>query len=80
MINSICSCLIDRNSLVQRAILDFILACLPVNNKQITYDDKIKLISIVIHLVLRRDMSLNRRIYVWFMGNHCVTPILLFRL
>ena len=68
MINSICNCLQDTNSLVQRSILDFILQCLPMHNNQVTRDDKIKLIKIAIHLVLRRDMSLNRRIYAWFLG------------
>lgn len=68
MINSIVNCLQDTNSLVQRSILDFILQCLPMHNNQITRDDKIKLIKIAIHLVLRRDMSLNRRLYAWFLG------------
>ena len=68
MVNSICSCLQDPNSLVQRSILDFILQCLPMHNNQVTQDDKIKLIKTAIHLVLRRDMSLNRRIYAWFLG------------
>jgi hypothetical protein len=68
MVNSICNCLQDTNSLVQRSILDFILQCLPMHNNQVTRDDKMKLIKIAIHLVLRRDMSLNRRIYAWFLG------------
>ena len=39
-----------------------------MHNNQVTRDDKIKLIKITIHLVLRRDTSLNRRIYAWFLG------------
>jgi hypothetical protein len=36
MINGICSCLQDPNSLVQRTILDLICLCLPLNTRQIT--------------------------------------------
>ncbi len=69
MINGICCCLQDSNPLVQRTILDFICSCLPMNTVQITKSDKLQLIVVAIHVVLRRDMSLNRRIYSWFMGS-----------
>lgn len=69
MINAICSCLQDPNPLVQRTILDLICLCLPINTRHITKGDKIQLIVVAIHVVLRRDMSLNRRIYSWLMGN-----------
>ena len=68
MINGICSCLQDPNPLVQRSILDLICLCLPINSRQITRGDKLQLIVVAIHVVLRRDMSLNRRIYSWLMG------------
>lgn len=68
MINAICCCLQDSNSLVQRSILDLICICLPTNSRQITKGDKLQLIIVAIHVVLRRDMSLNRRIYSWLMG------------
>lgn len=69
MINGICCCLQDSNSLVQRSILDLINICLPLNTLQITKGDKLQLIVVAIHVVLRRDMSLNRRIYTWLMGS-----------
>jgi hypothetical protein len=56
------------NPLVQRSILDLMCLCLPINSQQITKNDKINLIVVAIHVILRRDMSLNRRIYAWFMG------------
>jgi hypothetical protein len=59
----------DPNSLVQRSILDLINMCLPLSTNQITKGDKLQLIVVAIHVVLRRDMSLNRRIYSWFMGS-----------
>lgn len=68
MINGICCCLQDSNSLVQRGILDLINICLPLNTTQITRGDKVQLIVVAIHVILRRDMSLNRRIYTWLMG------------
>ncbi len=68
MVNGICCCLQDSNSLVQRSILDLINFCLPLNTTQITRSDKLQLIVVAIHVVLRRDMSLNRRIYTWLMG------------
>lgn len=69
MINGICCCLQDSNSLVQRSVLDLINICLPLNTLQITKGDKLQLIVVAIHVVLRRDMSLNRRIYTWLMGS-----------
>ena len=69
MINAICCCLQDPNSLVQRSVLDFINLCLPIDTNQINNEDKLQLIVVAIHVVLRRDMSLNRRIYSWLMGS-----------
>lgn len=69
MINAICCCLQDSNSLVQRTILDLICLCLPINSRQINKEDKLQLIIVAIHIVLRRDMSLNRRIYSWLIGS-----------
>lgn len=69
MINSICCCLQDPNSLVQRSILDLICICLPMSTNNVTRSDKIQLVTVAIHVILRRDMTLNRRIYSWLMGN-----------
>ena len=74
MVNGICCCLQDPNPLVQRSILDFICLCLPINTTQITKSDKLQLIVVAIHVVLRRDMSLNRRIYTWLMGPTSAKP------
>jgi hypothetical protein len=68
MINGICSCLQDSNSLVQRTILEFINICLPLNSRQITKGDKLQLLVVAIHVLLRRDMTLNRRVYSWLIG------------
>jgi hypothetical protein len=39
-----------------------------MHTDQITREDKLQLIIVAIHVVLRRDMSLNRRIYAWLSG------------
>jgi hypothetical protein len=59
---------------VQRSILDFLLACLPMHNKQLTKIDMMKVITVSLYILLKRDMSLNRRIYAWFLGTE-QTPI-----
>ncbi|CAF2527782.1 unnamed protein product [Rotaria sp. Silwood2] len=69
MVSAVCTCLQDREqSLVQRSILDFLLICLPMHNKQLTKIDIMKIITVALHVLLKRDMSLNRRIYAWFLG------------
>ncbi|CAF0944762.1 unnamed protein product [Adineta steineri] len=69
MVSAVCTCLQDREQpLVQRSILDFLLVCLPMHNKQLTKIDMMKIITVSLHILLKRDMSLNRRIYAWFLG------------
>ena len=69
MINGMCCCLQDSNSLVQRSVLDLMCACVPLSTRAITRHHKLQLIVVAVHVVLRRDMSLNRRIYSWLMGS-----------
>jgi len=39
-----------------------------MHNKQLTKIDMMKIIVVSLHILLKRDMSLNRRIYAWFLG------------
>lgn len=39
-----------------------------MHNKQLTKIDMMKIITVSLHILLKRDMSLNRRIYAWFLG------------
>ena len=39
-----------------------------MHNKQLTKVDTMKIITVTLHILLKRDMSLNRRIYAWFLG------------
>lgn len=54
--------------LVQRILLDFLLLAFPMRNGQLTKVDMAKIVKSVINVVLRRDMSLNRRLYAWLLG------------
>ncbi|XP_078412940.1 protein DOP1A isoform X4 [Cetorhinus maximus] len=65
----------DSSALVQRSTLDLILFCFPFHLFQATRPDMIQILSAALHVVLRRDMSLNRRLYAWLLGfdnNGCV--------
>lgn len=43
----------------------------PLHNSQLTRPDMVKVITAAIKVVLRRDMSLNRRLYAWLIGTDC---------
>uniref|UniRef100_A0A8C7CEU4 DOP1 leucine zipper like protein A n=1 Tax=Oncorhynchus kisutch TaxID=8019 RepID=A0A8C7CEU4_ONCKI len=58
----------DSSVLVQRSTLDLILFCFPFHMSQATRPDMIRILSAALHVVLRRDMSLNRRLYAWLLG------------
>ncbi|XP_067845265.1 protein dopey-1 isoform X2 [Heptranchias perlo] len=58
----------DSSVLVQRSTLDLILFCFPFHLFQATRPDMIQILSAALHVVLRRDMSLNRRLYAWLLG------------
>ncbi|NXC98915.1 DOP1 protein, partial [Certhia familiaris] len=58
----------DTSVLVQRSTLDLILFCFPFHMSQATRPDMIRILSAALHVVLRRDMSLNRRLYAWLLG------------
>lgn len=40
-----------------------------MHNSQLTKSDMSKIVKAVTNVLLRRDMSLNRRLYTWFLGN-----------
>ncbi len=67
-IQALCSSMQDSSVLVQRSALDFLLVAFPMHNSQLVRPDMIKVITATIKVVLRRDMSLNRRLYAWLLG------------
>ncbi|BFZ09520.1 hypothetical protein BsWGS_12559 [Bradybaena similaris] len=73
MVSGICACLQDSSVLVQRSMLDFLLLAFPMHNGQLTRADVAKVVEAAVNVVLRRDMSLNRRLYAWLLGTSTTT-------
>ena len=59
------STLADKNVLVQRATLELLLVHFPLNFKFFGKLDLLSLVTNSLTVVLRKDMSLNRRLYSW---------------
>ncbi|XP_071300040.1 protein DOP1A isoform X4 [Agelaius tricolor] len=68
MVEAVSTSVQDTSVLVQRSTLDLILFCFPFHMSQATHPDMIRILSAALHVVLRRDMSLNRRLYAWLLG------------
>ena len=63
------ACLNDPVILVQRNTLEFLLLGFPMHTNLVTKTDLIKLVTNGLNTILRRDMSLNRRLYSWLLGS-----------
>lgn len=71
MIRAFASALEDDNLLVRRGALDLLLQSLRVDSAAIRKaqsDDRTILMRAATSVVLRRDLSLNRRLYTWLLG------------
>ncbi|XP_071956743.1 protein DOP1A-like isoform X2 [Antedon mediterranea] len=69
MIRAISESLEDAVVLVQRSALDLLLLCFPLNLTTIKQSEIVMMMTSALNVLLRRDMSLNRRLYAWFLGN-----------
>ncbi|WFC94119.1 hypothetical protein MBRA1_000751 [Malassezia brasiliensis] len=61
----------DDSLLVRRNALDFLVGHLPLASQafgEIAHSDRVLLLDAAIGAVLRRDISLNRRLYAWLLG------------
>ena len=62
----------DQQLLVQRGFLDLLVAKAPLSSsilqQKVKSEDLDLLISAAVQVVLRREMSLNRRLWNWFLG------------
>ncbi|XP_011692229.1 PREDICTED: protein dopey-1 homolog isoform X2 [Wasmannia auropunctata] len=76
MISALCAGVQDTSVLVQRSALDFLLIGFPMHNSQLARPDMILLIRAALVTILRRDMSLNRRLFAWLLGTEVSTSIL----
>lgn len=79
LIRALCEGLKDENLLVQRGFFDLLLSKLQLSSNVFQYlandKDKQMLILSASDTVLRRDMSLNRRLWNWFLGPETTTPM-----
>uniref|UniRef100_A0A1I8NRH4 Uncharacterized protein n=1 Tax=Stomoxys calcitrans TaxID=35570 RepID=A0A1I8NRH4_STOCA len=69
MMSGLCACLNDNVILVQRNTLEFLLLGFPMHTKLLSDADLAKLVTNGLNTILRRDMSLNRRLYSWLLGS-----------
>uniref|UniRef100_A0A8C7Q2K1 DOP1 leucine zipper like protein B n=1 Tax=Oncorhynchus mykiss TaxID=8022 RepID=A0A8C7Q2K1_ONCMY len=78
VVKALCLSLQDSNVLVQRNMLEILLfffslaTCLDPTQGSIpmTREDMIRVVSAASLTLLRRDMSLNRRLYAWLLGSY----------
>ncbi|XP_068403142.1 protein dopey-2 isoform X2 [Eschrichtius robustus] len=76
-VKSLCASLLDSNVLVQRNNLEIVLfffpfyTCLDSSERAIPLlrSDMVRVLSAATQTLLRRDMSLNRRLYAWLLGS-----------
>nr|XP_049463032.1 protein dopey-1 homolog isoform X1 [Anopheles coluzzii] len=69
MVNGLCSCLSDAVILVQRNTLEFLLLAFPMHDPLLSEMYTTRLVKTALNTILRRDMSLNRRLYSWLLGS-----------
>ncbi|MCJ1384773.1 hypothetical protein MMC17_007891 [Xylographa soralifera] len=72
LIRCFCAGLCDEQLLTQRGFLDLLVTHLPLHSvvlqDKVVAEDLERLISAATAVVSRRDMSLNRRLWSWFLG------------
>ncbi|XP_042313382.1 protein dopey-2 isoform X2 [Sceloporus undulatus] len=76
-IKAFCVSMLDSNVLVQRNILEVVLFFFPFYSSldpsesaiPLSRADIVHLLSAAVQTLLRRDMSLNRRLYAWLLGS-----------
>lgn len=71
MIRAFAAALEDDNLLVRRGALDLLLQTMRVDSvaiRKAQSDDRTILMRAATSVVLRRDLSLNRRLYTWLLG------------
>lgn len=69
MVNALCAGVQDSSVLVQRSALDLLLVGFPMHNSHLVRADVVRLVTAALVTILRRDMSLNRRLFAWLLGS-----------
>jgi hypothetical protein len=60
--------ILDKDIYVQRSALDLLMSSLPLRESAVPEAELVPLMSAALQVVLRRDMSLNKRLYNWLLG------------
>ena len=71
MIRAFAAAMEDDNLLVRRCALDLILQVLRLDGvpmQRSSHEDRIIIMRAATGVVMRRDLSLNRRLYTWLLG------------
>lgn len=72
LVRCFCAGLRDEQPLIQRGFLDLLVTHLPLRSvilqKRVVQTDLEKLVIAATAVVARKDMSLNRRLWSWFLG------------
>ncbi|KAJ1968800.1 hypothetical protein IWQ62_001022 [Dispira parvispora] len=68
MVHAFAATLRDKNALVQRGMLELLVNNFPLESSLVQGADMVLLIEAAVEVILRRDMSLNRRLYLWFLS------------
>ncbi|KAI6208422.1 Protein pad-1 [Aphelenchoides besseyi] len=69
LIAALCAAAEDPGTaLIQRNLLDFLCAAIPLNSDHVVQADLVQILRRCLFVVLRRDMSLNRRLYQWLLN------------
>ena len=72
VVTALCSSVQDAKILVQRNALDFLILAFPmhldITTQGFSDQDRIELTVAGVSVLLRRDMSLNRRLFNWLLG------------
>lgn len=72
LVRSFAAGLCDEQILIQRGFLDLLVSHLPLRSevlqRKATREDVDRLVAAAASVVARREMSLNRRLWTWFLG------------
>ncbi|KAI8058468.1 Dopey, N-terminal-domain-containing protein [Syncephalis plumigaleata] len=69
VVRAIEASLVDTDTLVQRGMLDLLVNRFPLHRQLFNEAQLTALMVAALSTVLRRDMSLNRRLYTWLLGS-----------
>lgn len=75
MVQALCASLQDSSFLVQRSALELLLLGFPLHNCQLVQADRVRVCTAAVGVLLRRDMSLNRRLFAWLFGSDGSTAV-----